>query len=144
MMINSVRPMWRARAVAVAAALGLAACATMQPPQTVEDRINAYWQHVVNGELAEAYRYMSPGYKQAMSEDAYIGRQRSRTVAWTAAEIDDSSECAEVQACSVRVKLTYKVSVGLAGLDKPLEMDRVVRQNWLKVDNAWYFVPDDL
>lgn len=131
-------------ALVLAAALGLASCATMQETQTIEQRIDAYWAHIVNGELQSAYDYMSPGYKQAMSREAFVGRQRARTVAWTAAEIDDASECADVEACSVRVKLTYKVSRGLPGLDKPIEMDRVIRQKWLKSDNAWYFVPDDL
>ncbi|MDX1568912.1 MAG: hypothetical protein R3200_00385 [Xanthomonadales bacterium] len=136
--------MMRVVLIALAAAM-LAACAGLGRPVSLEERAQARWDAVISGDWERAYAYLSPGARTAMSESAFRELMTNRTINWTGAEVVEIGMCdTAVGSCDVIVNVGYRVSRGVPGLRKPIELTKGVTESWIEVDGAWYFVPDRL
>lgn len=118
----------------------LTACAgTGKKTPGIEQRAQARWDAVLNRDLDSAYQYFSPGYRSAHSRVDYEVALRMRRVAWTSAEVLESS--CEADACTVSVNVGYRVAQPVPGVPK-WESKSIVKERWVRTQGEWWYVPD--
>lgn len=102
------------------------------PPQAkaavVNERAQARWQALINGDLDEAYTYMSAASREAYSLKVY--KARTKPGMWKAIKID-SVDC-EAEICQVRMMLTYDHRM-MKGVQTPLTESWIIEKG-----TAWY------
>ena len=126
------------------AILLLAACAgsPKQPVETLEHRVQGRWDVVMAGDYQAAYQYFSPGLRTSVSYENYLGSVATRTVRWTDGQFKEILECDE-DTCKVKTAIHYEVS-GLVPGGGAFKSVRIVIEDWIQVDETWYFVPPDI
>ncbi len=136
------------RLVASALALALAACAagggtraSAKPEDIVQQRAVARWQLLIDGKFAEAYAYLSPGFRSTKSREAYAGGMGGRPVRWLAVKPYDA-QC-EASRCTVTVTVDYEAVVPGA-LGTKVGAPAQIAETWILSDRNWYFVPDEV
>ena len=112
------------------------ACAGAQPRGDTESslkaRVNAYWQHKIKGEFAEAYLLESSEIREKVSLTDYINASAGGTI-WLKAAI--KSVAIEGSSATVHVEITY----ALMGIYCPKEgLTRTIRHYWQLEDGIWY------
>jgi len=120
--------------------IAVAGCAsTPSKPESLEDRIADKWNLLVAGEYAKAYEYYSPGYRSVTTVESFIRAMSSRTIPWLDARVRDVGPC-EPETCNARVELDFSVQPRVPGA-KVFESTKIVRESWIRQNNAWFFVP---
>lgn len=130
----------------------LAGCAsTPEPAQdgtnnhgTIEQRAAERWALIADKNWYAAYEYLSPGTRAALSAKAYAQNMSAATINWLRGEVKDASACEDATVCDVTVQVYYRVTGGVTGVRKPIELNRPISESWIQIDDAWYFVPDSL
>lgn len=121
-------------------ALMLSACATTAPKANdIEQRATQRWNLVLSGDLAEAYEYLSPGYRSSVSSTQYQRAILLNKVKWTGARYIES-DCTET-VCKVKISIDYTLYGALPGV-KSFEGTQAVEESWVLSDGNWYFVPN--
>ena len=116
------------------AVLGLTACGTPEP-QSVEERAQARWDHVVAREFEQAYEFFSPGYRETTPLHEYMIDVLSRPVRWVEAEVIGAS-CLE-DVCRLSVQVTYQPATG-PGHFRQLRPTRTIEERWIRIDGVWW------
>ena len=121
--------------------LVLAACATSPAARdkAIQERAQARWDALLAKDYATAYEYLSPGYRSATSATDFEIAFRSRRVQYLSAEYQ-GHDCEE-SACTVRMKLGYKIVRPVAGLPE-WKSDSVVEERWINSAGKWWYLPD--
>jgi len=106
--------------------LVLAACQPAEEePQSVEERAQARWDHVLAKEYEQAWNYFSPGFRDL------------HPFQWTSAEVI-GSKCKENQ-CDVTVSATYRIARGPSELGE-MVMPKELTEKWVRTDGQWWYV----
>jgi hypothetical protein len=133
----------RPAATSDSAAEGVAAASGSASPTSADPllaRANERWGLLIAGKFAEAYDYLSPGYREVVERDEYVKVMSNRQVFWTAAQAGDK-ECAD-EVCRVRVEVRYQVNVPLMGVGE-VESSTLVIESWIAAaDGQWYLIPE--
>lgn len=116
------------------AVLGLTACGTPEP-QSVEERAQARWDHLLAREFEQAYQYYAPGFRETTPLVEFQADLFRRPIRWLAAEVLGSS-CVE-DVCRVSVEITYRVP-GATGPLRQLTPTRTVEERWIRLDGVWW------
>jgi hypothetical protein len=126
------------------AVLLLGACASSPElsMETLEQRVQGRWDVVIAGDYQAAYQYFSPGLRQSVSYENYLRSVVARTVRWTDGQFKEILKCDE-SVCKVQTTIHYEVS-GLVPGGGAFKSVRVVIEDWIQVDETWYFVPPDI
>ena len=137
-----MKPMITRVGLALLAAITLAACAP-NPPKTPEEtvlaRSKAKWEAIFAKDYARAYQYLSPGFRELYSEEAWTRRVKRQPVKWLSADVL-SAECTG-RVCKVKVDLQIRVKPRVPGVP-PVEVPAPITENWLMdEDGQWYYVP---
>lgn len=114
----------------------IGACASRQPGMDTESslkaRVNAYWQHKIKGEFAEAYLLESSEIREKVTLTNYIQASAGGTI-WMKATI--KSMAIEGASATVHVEITY----ALLGIYCPKDgLTRTIRHYWHLEDGIWY------
>jgi len=114
----------------------IGACASRQPVMDTESslkaRVNAYWQHKIKGEFAEAYLLESSEIREKVTLTKYIEASAGGTI-WLKADIQ--SVTINGDSATVLVKITY----AFLGFYSPKEgITRNIRDYWHLEDGTWY------
>lgn len=118
-----------------------AACAAVPGktggPAALEKRVEARWDLLVQGKVAEAYAFSSPAAREVTSLEKYSGSikpgiWRSGTVSKVACAVED--------VCSVEVDVKYVFKPRGA---PALESVRTLKETWRKDAGEWWLVPDE-
>ena len=117
--------------------LVMAGCSTQE--QTLEEKAVARWDHLIKGEFDQAYDYLTPGYRQTETKEAYGFRMGASKIEWQEVSFD-KKECEEEDLCVVHVNIQYLYVMPVAG-GKEMVQTTTVRENWIKKDDGWYFLP---
>ena len=130
----------------LAAALGLCllmlgACATSPAARdkVIQERAQARWDALLARDYATAYEYLSPGYRSATSATDFEIAFRSRRLQYLSAEYQ-GHDCEE-SACTVRMKLGYKIVRPVAGLPE-WNSNSVVQERWINSGGKWWYLPE--
>lgn len=137
-------PKFLTRALALAAALVLlAACTTggvkKDDTAEVEQRAVQRWEYLIAHEAEKAYDYLTPGYRQTITRDAYAATMNHRPVQWASVNYVDR-KC-ESDRCSVTLNVRY--SLEMAGMGRPAESSSPQTETWIRTRGTWYFLPSD-
>lgn len=125
--------------------IGLSACAVMQPKtdeEVVERRSASRLEALKELDFEKAYTYMSPGYRSIKGLDRF-----KLDYAGAVNMLDfnvNSVECNQ-DTCSVLVASDYKVAIVGRGFSvkKPLVIDRVNKETWIRIEGKWWFVKSE-
>lgn len=125
--------------------LALAACSgsptrssTGQDPHAaLQQRVEAYWQHLIAREYDQAYTYLTPGYRSTYSEQDFIRRARRNPIGWKNMTWQDV-DCATADSCLVNMLVTYTVRAPGAG---SVDTMGPIDERWLRINRQWYLLP---
>jgi hypothetical protein len=125
---------WRSGAACVVlAAAVLGGCAGVGSAKSDKDvvaqRAQERWDLLVKNDFAGAYKYLSPGSRAIVTEDAYAGEFRRNF--WSGAKVDQVS-CSTAEACEVEVWIEYQ--------NRGIKMRTPVHEKWIRQDSNWWFV----
>lgn len=134
------------RPALVALCVALAACASgggSRPVATGKDALETRaverWNLLIAGKTAEAYEYLSAGVRSTKSREQYATEMGNRPVKWESIAYQ-SKECAEPDACMVKLVLNYSVELPLVGVGR-VHSPAVIVERWIALDKNWYHVP---
>lgn len=129
--------------------LMIAACASgggLRTKETDEQTIARLaverWGYLIAKTPENAWKYMTPGYRGAHDEQAYVTAMKNRPVTWDKVEYK-SMECDEPKtSCFVRLQVTFRVrsSLGMVG---EMTGQQEIGEHWLKLDDGWFVLPKD-
>ncbi|WP_395374391.1 hypothetical protein [Marinicella sp. W31] len=117
--------------------LVLAACSSQE--QTLEEKAVARWEHLIKGEFNLAYEYLTPGYRQTENVESYGLRMGASQVEWQEVTYE-KKECEDENLCVVHVNIQYLYVMPVAG-GKEMVQTTTIRENWIKKDDGWYYLP---
>ncbi len=133
--------MYKRRVLIISALLAslLAGCATTPPvaEQTVEERAQARWNHLVTREFDAAWEYYSPGFRETTSVRDFDRDMHRRTVRWLEADVR-SADC-EGDRCTVSVAVTFQAIAAPAG-QRRMRVTSNLDETWIRLDGQWWFV----
>lgn len=149
---NGIGPGMRLALVA-ACALTLAACASQSkrpsaeaqpatpkaaPEDQAKQRALRRWDLLIERRFDEAYQLLSPGYRQTMTQEAYVKTMKDRPVQWTRV-LFNKATC-EVEVCTVEIQVNaqFQMPVMRVGTVDAVNM---VSENWILSGGEWYLVP---
>lgn len=115
--------------------------APARPEDLLLVRATERWQLLVAGKFAEAYQYLSPGYREVVEFAEYDKQMQGRQMRWTDARATDV-ECAQ-QKCHVRIQMSYVVRVSTFGVGE-VPISTTLMETWVASGDGWYFLPDRL
>jgi len=126
--------------LAVLGLIGVAGCASGpststgssqagNPAQAVERRALARWEALIEGDLARAYQFLSPGTREAYTEQTY--KAMVKPGLWKKARVE-SVQCAEADVCEAVVLVEY--------VFKGTTVTTPLRETWTKAGEEWWFV----
>ena len=121
----------------ISSLLVLAACSSEE--QTLEEKAVARWEHLIKGEFDQAYEFLTPGYRQSENLESYGLRMGASQVKWQEATFD-KKECEDENLCVVQVNIQYLYVMPVAG-GKEMVQTTTVRENWIKKEDGWYYLP---
>ena len=120
--------------------LTLAACDVPEPEEplvSLEERVNARWQYVVDRDFVEAWEFYSPGYRETHPRAAFVDDMASRQLRYLGGAFKDAS--CEGDRCTVQVEVTYQLVAGARAL-RNKEVRTSLQERWIWLDNRWWFV----
>lgn len=126
------------------AAAGKAAGASGGTPESIlAERATTRWNLLIAGKAAEAYDYLSPGYRGTKTREQYATDLRDRPVRWKSVR-HQSVECPPPgEFCDVTVEIEYEVKSHLPGVGV-LSSKSPVTERWIVLDGVWYLVPKEV
>jgi len=127
-------------AVLLAVTLLSACAATGRKTESIEDRANARWAALFNGNIGKAYGYFTPGFRSSVSLEQYQRALAVAPVKWTSAKYI-SSQCDEAR-CDVKMLVTITVKNAVPGV-KSFDAKDYIDETWILVDGKWFMVPED-
>ncbi|MFA7540749.1 MAG: hypothetical protein WCZ02_01475, partial [Lysobacterales bacterium] len=107
------------------------------PQAALQQRVEAYWQHLIAREYDQAYTYLTPGYRSTYSEQDFIRRARRNPVSWKGMAWQDV-DCATQDSCLVNMLVTYTVRAPGAG---SIDTMGPIDERWMRIDRQWYMLP---
>jgi hypothetical protein len=96
---------------------------------------------LIDGKYAEAYAYLSPGFRSTKSQDDYARSLGGRPVKWLAVRPYEA-RC-EPTRCTVTVTVDYETVIP-GSLGTKVGAPAQIAETWVLSDRHWYFVPDEI
>ncbi|MDH0896636.1 MULTISPECIES: hypothetical protein [unclassified Pseudomonas] len=123
--------------------LALTACSAFQPKDdatVVAERSQARMDALKTADFEGAYAFMSPGYRSTNTLERFKASYAGGVVRLESASVSDV-QCEE-DACVLQVKASYFYRGKQQALKggKPLLLDRVNEERWIKTDGQWWYV----
>jgi hypothetical protein len=111
--------------------------------KVVEQRAVARWALLTGGKLAEAYDFLSPGFRALKTREQYATDMQNRPVRWKAARFK-TVECPPPgEFCDVTMDVDYEMESTLPGVGT-LKSTAPVVERWIALDGVWYLVPKEV
>ncbi|MCX7544077.1 hypothetical protein [Marinicella gelatinilytica] len=122
--------------------LVLSACNREETTDDIDQKAVDRWQALIDGDFEKAYEYLAPSYAQLETLNSYSLRMSSLRInlEWKSIKFN-KKECSD-DACEVLLELTYEYSFPKSSMGK-IESIKMVKENWLKSEDKWFFMPDD-
>lgn len=134
--LSMAAPFLALAAVLAGCASAPATRAPTDPMAALEQRAGQRWQHLIAGEFAQAYAFLSPGQRSTESEQQYVARMSGQPFKWLHADWR-GADCAGEDACTVRMGISYAVPMPSAGDVSSITQ---FNESWIRLDGEWLFV----
>lgn len=124
-----------------------AAQADAQAPheQALQQRVEARWDALLERDYESAYAFFSPTYRAVFSLEQFMRGQQSGVPVVDAEvaeiEIGDPNDGSETSHATAIVNVAHQTS-----LSESIGMTDIIntyREQWLRRDGEWWYVPDD-
>ncbi len=103
--------------------------------QIVEDRATERWRLLAKRDFSAAYQYLSPGSRETIPENIYIGRFGTATQ-WLGTE-PVMSECQD-DLCKVTMRVRYRIQHKF--FPKGIENSREFKEKWIRSNGQWWYL----
>ena len=116
---------------ACVSALVLAGCAAVEQrsdEEVIKEKAQARWDLFIKGDIRGAYEYLSPGARQTVTADQYVGSIKPGL--WRTARVERVN-CVTRDMCEV--DLTIGIMFAGKASHTPL------REKWVRVDGKWWY-----
>ena len=123
----------------LAAVLLLSACGAPEPEeqaQSLEERVEARWQHIIDRDFDAAWPFYSPGFRETSPRAAFVDDMQRRPVSYRNA-VFERAEC-DGDRCLVSVRVTYQVVGGPSSV-RDMRVPSTVEERWIRLDGDWWF-----
>jgi hypothetical protein len=119
----------------------LSACASAPQPakQSVEQRAEARWQHLIDDNWNAAYEYLTPGVRDLTTREAFRDSLRLSKVRWNSVRVG-KVDCPAEDRCRVTVQVGFTLTGVLTGAPS-IDSFQSIQETWLRIDGVWYFLP---
>jgi len=117
---------------------GLAGCADKASPDNIDRRAVERWNYLVAHQAEKAYDYLTPGYRQTQTREAYAAAMNNRPVRWDAAKFKQKT--CESQRCKVDVDVTFSMMV--PGSHKWTPATSTQSETWILSNGEWFYLPN--
>lgn len=135
----TIKPLKFVAACAVSIALlALSACADKANPDNVNRRAVERWNFLIAHQAEKAYDYLTPGFRQTQTRDAYATAMNNRPLQWKSAKFD-RKDCEEDR-CTVVLDVAYALKMGGSPVGT-IDSSSRQTETWIRVDGDWYFLP---
>ena len=125
------------------AALALAGCGMVkkdEDPSVIKEKAVQRWDLLIAHQAQKAWDFLSPGYRQTKSRDAYAQEMNARGVRWS--KVNYGSQECEADLCKVHLLVDYSLTLGgPAGTVKSMAP---LAETWVRIDGKWYYLPDPM
>ena len=127
------------RAAALALSMLAGACVMLpEAPNSLEQRAQAYYNTLIDGDYKGAYAYFAPTYRENIPAQEHY--QRRPPLGRLLAAEPGKVECASETACDVTFSTRYLFDKGaqpLGGMEVPMSFT----ERWVRVEGQWYLMP---
>jgi len=113
----------------VTALAGCAAMAPRSPEEAVKARAQERWDALVKGDFGAAYRFMSPGSREVVSEKDYVAALRKGF--WKTAQVE-KVVCPTKDACEATVAIEYEF--------QGRRTKTPLGESWVREGSTWWYV----
>lgn len=126
--------------VAIFCLLILAGCATKEAVKNVSDedilreRVTAYWNYRIKGDMDKAYSYEDLYTKNMVSMSKYIAGGMNPLVQWSGFELVEI-KMKNADTAAVKIKANLKIKAPGA---KAFEHDMMMVDQWVRDEGYWY------
>jgi len=127
---------------AVSTLMLLASCNEARPPEEiVAERAQARWDALIARDYREAWKFLTPGYRETLEDFDYAAEMARRPIQWTSAEVF-RVECDEdLPRCSVQTRIEYTVPAAMPGVGSLSSRSGSV-EIWLQIEGQWWYHQD--
>ncbi len=129
---------WAALSCTALTACGPGGVPDMSAEQYVTERAQARWDALLAGRLEEAYGYLSPAQRSAMSLRQYQSAELSSQVRKVGASAAMAS--CEGESCEVPVEVAVFLVAPVPGL-RQFEITQKINERWIWTEKEWWYVP---
>lgn len=109
------------------------------PEEAVAQRAELRWQALIEARWADAYAFLTPGYREAHTLESYQGNFANAQIEWKAARVTDVN-CDLPERCTAGVQVDFEVKGGMAGMAK-VESSHRLEETWLLAGDGWHHLP---
>jgi hypothetical protein len=115
----------------------LVACGgSAEPQQTLEERVLARWQHLIDRDFESAWAYYTPGFRQTTPVEVFVGDMQRRRFRWHEAEIK-GVECDGEAVCQVEVRVVFQAVGAPSGMGN-VRLPHEATERWLLLEGEWW------
>ena len=105
----------------------------------IEARAVKRWELLIAHKAADAYEFLTPGYRASHPKDQYAASMSTRPVLWKKVELMDK-DCPDEDTCTVRLIVDFELRIA-AGIPGPVSSTDVQKEKWLRIKGEWYHLP---
>lgn len=105
----------------------------------LDNRVVDFWNFKIDRNFAEAYDFLSPGWKSNENQESFIRRMSISAVKWTSVKLL-SKKCRQKDLCVIKVEIGYEYQFRGAVSEK-MQVETTLAENWIMKDNIWYNIP---
>jgi len=126
----------------VLSGLILSACQQAETIDDIDQKALDRWQALIAGDYEQAYSYIAPSHRQLENLKSYQSRMATArfSIDWQEASFV-KKDCTELT-CEVTMEIQYLFKFQKRSLGET-QGTTTVKENWIKSDNKWYFLPDE-
>ncbi|KAA3645970.1 MAG: hypothetical protein DWP95_03760 [Proteobacteria bacterium] len=120
----------------------LSACGREETIDDIDQKAVDRWQALIAGDYQKAHGYIAPSHRELENLDSYQTRMATArlSIDWQAAKFVNK-DCQEYS-CEVTMVITYLYKFQKRSLGET-KGKTAVKENWIKSDKKWYFLPDE-
>ncbi len=111
-----------------------------QAEAIVAERAGERWQHLIERNPAAAYPYLSPGYRDLVTQEEYERTVLVRPVKWNNSRVSGVN-CADI-VCEVHLEIDYTLRMPVQGVGA-VSSRSVQKEKWVSSGGQWYLVPSE-
>lgn len=110
-----------------------------QPSADLKERALERWALLIANRGAEAFQYLTPGYRSNKTAEQYGAEMGARPVKWKELGVN-SVTCQDDDSCEVSLWSESEVKLSVAMGSNSVFGGHL--EEWLKIDGVWYYLPN--